>query len=131
MKISGFTVLYRMEYSMGHVLRFVSYFQDEQTSLLINRLSNRKVNMVQYMRFCYGKCSKILNTFLFLFSKKLFVISYHGWNSQNACGNSKQGRPRSDCFFRSSLIWVCTVCLGPSLKNLFLCCHPTHNFQGG
>ena len=26
--------------------------------------------------------------------------------------NSKQGRPWSDCFLRSSLIWVCTVCLG-------------------
>ena len=28
------------------------------------------------------------------------------------CQNSKQGRPRSDCFFRSSLILVCSVCLG-------------------
>ena len=52
-----------------------------------------------------GKCSKILNTFLFLFLKKF--VCYKGWNSQNACQNSKQGRAWSDCFFRSSLIWVC------------------------
>ena len=38
-------------------------------------------------------------------------VGYHDWNSQNACQNSKQGRPWSDCFFRSSLIWVCAVCL--------------------
>ena len=29
----------------------------------------------------------------------------------NACHKSKPGRPWSDCFFRSSLIWICTVCL--------------------
>ena len=38
----------------------------------------------------YGKCSKILNTFLFLFSNKIGVIR---GNSQKACQNSKQGRP--------------------------------------
>ena len=32
----------------------------------------------------------------------------------NVCQNSKQGRPSSYCFFRSSLIWVCSVCLGLS-----------------
>ena len=52
----------------------------------------------------YGKCSKIMNTFLFLFSNKLLVI-------RTGSQNSKQGRPWSDCFFRSSLIWVCTVVL--------------------
>ena len=26
-------------------------------------------------------------------------------------GIAKQERPRSDCFFRSSLIWICPVCL--------------------
>ena len=41
-------------------------------------------------RVWYGKCSKISN-FLFLFSN-----CYQGWNSQNTCQNSKQGRPRSD-----------------------------------
>ena len=49
-----------------------------------------------------GKCSKTL------FLKK---CGFQGWNSQNACQNSKQGWPWSDCFFRSSLIWVCTVFL--------------------
>ena len=39
-------------------------------------------------------------------------VGLQGWNSQNACQNSKQGRPWSDCFFRSCLIWVCSVCLG-------------------
>ena len=34
------------------------------------------------------------------------------WNSKKFCQNTKQGRPWSDCLFRSSLIWVCTVCLG-------------------
>ena len=51
-----------------------------------------------------AKYSKILNTFLFLFSIKLFVF-------RNACQNSKQERPWSDSFFRSRLIWVCAVCL--------------------
>ena len=36
---------------------------------------------------------------------------YQGWSSQYAWHNSKQGRPWSDCFWRSSLIWVCPVCL--------------------
>ena len=36
---------------------------------------------------------------------------YQGWNSQNAGQNNKQGIPWSDCFFRSSLIWACPVCL--------------------
>ena len=33
-------------------------------------------------------------------------------SSQTACHNSKQGILWPDCFFRSILIWVCTVCLG-------------------
>ena len=61
-------------------------------------------------KFMYGKSSKISNTFLFLFSTK--IVGYHGWNSQNTCQHCKQGRSWSDCFFRSSLIWVCTVCPG-------------------
>ena len=28
------------------------------------------------------------------------------------CQNRRKRRPWSDCFLRSSLIWVCTVCLG-------------------
>ena len=56
----------------------------------------------------YGKYYKISNAFLFLFTKN---TGYQGWNSQNACQKSKQGRPWSDCFLGSSLIWVCPVCL--------------------
>ena len=48
-----------------------------------------------------GKCSKILNTFLFLFSNN---VGNQGWNSQNACQNSTQRR--------LWLNWVCSVCLG-------------------
>ena len=45
----------------------------------------------------YSKCSKIFNTFLFLFSNKMLV-------SQIAFLNSKQRGPRSGCLFISSLI---------------------------
>ena len=37
---------------------------------------------------------------------------FQGVDSQSACQNSKEGRPWSDCYFRSSLIWVWAVCLG-------------------
>ena len=57
----------------------------------------------------YGKCSKISNTFSFY---SQIICGYKGWNSPNACQNSKQGRSWSGCFFRSSLIWVYSVCLG-------------------
>ena len=57
----------------------------------------------------HGKWSKISNTFLFLFFNK--NVGFQGWNSQNACQNSQQRRTWSDCFLRSSLIWVCTVFL--------------------
>ena len=70
--------------------------------------------------FIYGKCSKICEHFslsildynvgyLGRSSKNAWYISKQG---PNACQNSKQGRPWSDCFFGSSLIWVCAVCLG-------------------
>ena len=46
-------------------------------------------------------------------------------DSQSPCKNSKQGRPWSDCSFRSSLLRVCTVCLGlfdrQHLLIFFLC----------
>ena len=51
---------------------------------------------------------KYSTIFLILISNKCW---YQGWNSQNTYLNSKQGRPWSDCFWRSSLIWVCLVCL--------------------
>ena len=53
---------------------------------------------------------KFWTLFTFCFKEN---VGYQGWNSQNTCQNSKQGRPWSDCFLRSSLIWVCTVCPGP------------------
>ena len=48
---------------------------------------------------------KFSNTFLFLFSNKILVF-------RTLTHNSKQGRPWSECFFRSSLITLCDVCLG-------------------
>ena len=42
----------------------------------------------------------------------IWHLGYQSWHSQNACENIKQKRPWSDCFSRSSLIWVCPVCLG-------------------
>ena len=47
----------------------------------------------------------------YYFSSQIKMWS-SGPESTNSCHNSKQGRPWSDCFFKSSLIWVCTVCLG-------------------
>ena len=55
---------------------------------------------------CYGKCSITSNTFLFLLTNKMLVSEL-----ELSCLKSKQGKPRSDYFFRSSLICVCTVCL--------------------
>ena len=79
-----------------------------------NKMSQYSMSLLTlcepHMKFWYGKCSKISSTFLFLFSNINF--GFQGWHSQNACQNSKQGRSRSDCFFRRSLIWVCAVCLG-------------------
>ena len=48
-------------------------------------------------------------TFLVSLSAIKRNAGYQGWNSYNACQNSKQGRPWSDCFFRSSLIGVYIV----------------------
>ena len=51
---------------------------------------------------------------------EFFCGSPNGWNSENACQNRKQGRPRSEFFYRSSMIWVCTVCLGLFGRQLVL-----------
>ena len=58
----------------------------------------------------YSKCSNVLNTFFLLFSNKMLVV--RAGIHKMLVRTSKQGRPWSDCFFRSSLIWVCTDCLG-------------------
>ena len=54
------------------------------------------------------KCSKISH---FSFSLLKLSVSNQHQNLQNACQNSKQSRPGSDCFFRSSLTWFYPVCL--------------------
>ena len=53
----------------------------------------------------YGKCSKISNTLLVLFTKN---IGFQGWNLQNACLITNKKDPDQT----ASPIWVCTVCLG-------------------
>ena len=69
----------------------------------------------QYNKRC-SKCFKISNTFSLSVLRLKFGCQ--NLNSQNACQNSKQGRPWSHCFFRSSVcflrnsvIWVCPLCL--------------------
>ena len=47
------------------------------------------VNIYTYVIYLmYGKCSKISNTFLFLFSNKM--LDFQDWHSQNACQSNKQ-----------------------------------------
>ena len=56
----------------------------------------------------YNKCSKKLNTFLYLSLNKILVIRTGIHKCLSEC---KQRRLRSDFFFKSSLILVCAVCL--------------------
>ena len=62
------------------------------------------------VRSNYGKCSKITNSFLVLFSNKTSVINAGIHKMLVSIANRED--PGSDCFFRSSLIWVFSVCLG-------------------
>ena len=48
-------------------------------------------------------------TLISIFSQ--IICQFSGMEFTKCCQNSTQGRPGSDCFFRSSLIWICTVCL--------------------
>ena len=65
------------------------------------------------------KYSCILSTFIKLpVVIKTFVLSIYERTFYTGstvlfsfCQNSKQGQPWSDCFWTSSLIWVCSVCL--------------------
>ena len=52
---------------------------------------------------CTRENLKLVNLWKELQARRLSYIT---------CQNRKQRRPWSDCFLRSSLIWVCTVCLG-------------------
>ena len=60
------------------------------------------LNAIQtYLHNSYGKCSKISNSFLFLFSNKMRVI-------KAVIHKILEGR----AVFRSSLTWVCAICFG-------------------
>ena len=63
----------------------------------------QKMNVLKWIMVNFFKISNI-----FLSVLKYYNVDYWGWNSQNSCQNSKQGRPWSDCFFRRTLVWVCT-----------------------
>ena len=76
---------------------FVSKIPDVKT-LHLNISCNRT-------KQCYGKFLKFWTLFLFLFANKMLVFRAVGQNS-------KQRRPWSDCFWWSSLIWVCAASLG-------------------
>ena len=68
----------------------------------------------------FVKITKNTNTFLTL---SQINVGYQVWNSQNACQKSNHGRTLSACFFSSSLIWVCTICLspfGPKSQNIYV-----------
>ena len=88
------------------------------------KIANREVQkqsdlglpcLFRHFRQVYGKCCEISNTFLFCSQIKCWFL---GLEFTNTCQNTKQGRPWSDCFFTSSLIWVCPVCLGIFGKQL-------------
>ena len=87
-------------------------------------LWNRCCNLLNSITIYISEASFIKHIANILIFLKLFSLcsqrkwGYKGSNSRNACWNSKQGKPTSDCFFRSSLIWVCTVCLWLLIRQL-------------
>ena len=79
----------------------ITYFVLDILQVVISR----STYYILFERMCLtDKCSKTPTLFSFCGQKK--YCCFQGWNSQNACQNSKQGRPLSD------LIWVWAVCLG-------------------
>ena len=68
--------------------------------VLVNTISLYLLALINY----YSKSSKILNTFLFLFLYKMFVIRTGIHKMPVPIANSED--------FRSSLIRVCPACLG-------------------
>ena len=94
--------------------------------------------MLQYSSYCscYRKNSKIRDTSNNCHncpkSRKVWYI--HCINASKRCWwNGKQRRPWSDCFFRSSLILVCTVCWDISVPIYRICTvkmeHIRHKFE--
>ena len=63
---------------------FAKVISRKQMTALAGKLLNKRI----FLNF--GKYSKILKNLLFLYSNKMLV--FQGWNSQNACQISKQGR---------------------------------------
>ena len=62
----------------------------------------RSISMEGLICCGYSKCAKISNTLIHTFWPKFCFTTL--WNG-------KQCRSWSDCSFRSSLIWACTVCI--------------------
>ena len=117
--VNSFSLMFenRMHSASWSLIQVNSEFWLLPRSLCIDSLQpypmlhGKKVKISQIPNFMVNVLK--FHTFLFRFSDKMLVISlYQGSNSQCDCPNSKQVRPWSDCFFRSSLIWVCTVLTG-------------------
>ena len=103
----------RSKYKENIILQEINYNIKSRFKLSIIIWNVDKVNVLKFQTF-------------FIFCSQIKSCVFSGWKPQNTCQNSKQGRPWnayqnskqgrpwSDCFFisrRSSLIWVCTVCL--------------------
>ena len=81
---------------------------DRKTRSEDHRLASRTLLVLVYFD-CLGHFGRKL-VFDF-FSTKLLVIKAEIYKMLHE-------RPRSDCFFRSSLIWVCSVCLSHFSRKL-------------
>ena len=82
-------------------------------SRAMNQLMNRA------MLFQLVNNLKILTLYSILFGPN---FAFYAGVSQNTKWNCKHCRPRSDCFFRSSLSWVCTVCICHFFSNFCFVC---------
>ena len=81
---------------MLHRDYYVSHFEIDLDDTVSEELSGNKTCQKEDFKVCYGKYYKILNTFLF--SNKLLVF--------------RTGIHNMHVRIASSLIWVCTACLG-------------------
>ena len=80
------------------------------------------MHALEGMKLVYGKCPKISNTFLILFSNETIVFCAGIY--KNTGQNSNQGRPGPDCFFQKQSD------LGlPCLSGLFQQATSVQNFR--
>ena len=89
--------------------------------MLVIIAGNHKILVEPHCSLCVVSLSKALYPLLSTakprktrpgMTEKILTGMQRIKSNKDACKKGKQGRPRSDCFLRSSLIWVCPVCLG-------------------